>query len=757
MAWNRIRRFLKREWGFTLIEVLMILALLGSATALAAPNVMEALDGSEDKADAAQMDYLLASFQMHQAPFNDEHTSQYDLLKPDNVDYTMDADGTITNVEIKAGAAVETLNLFLQDAILDSGSEVYIEGVQCVTTEQSSKAGKPIFQAEESGGMLYIICMSGDGNRSNAEIRIPGIDHISYGYSTGEQIRWGDSLLYIGDYENLESRFAVDSCQDYQMEAGFYLDNHIHQAGDHKSHMGLVFNYMDDENFCLIDLELKNGTKKMAVYQVVDGVWSELEKNIGISHDFNLPGNKDYSNDLRFKTRMTVWNSVAGTTTVKLEMAQEGIDGGSYDEIFTADYSIADEKKSSQYAFYIGEPAGNQLKQDGVIIGYKDFDDEPVDPEDPSTYEYENVQIQLLAYPTFICEGEDGTFNPGGGSGSEEPTSVSVTGVDFTSTDVTPHFNRSLESNETVEYRFYKTNGSAWSWDSDSSFSNNTDKTKVEIRILRSGSVVYGPHLFEKEAVGASYGQPSFVYNYNNDNQPITIVASDSQFDVEYRWNEGLSNSSMPSQSTTADYSSDLNQYSPHSLGSKTGWLWAREYDETGHGEWTGTPWVGRNQFDNSDLTGTMTSSGYEVSYNGSLSGMVVEYLGGSNGSWHTNKPILSSNTQIVQARVMYNGEQISYTISGSNFNVPESPVESLLVEVKIRYQNKNFSYVTFTTSNDCSISYQTDKEGPRTATKNIEIQLARSSSWIDVSVVYEGTTKTLSISNLNSNTYTVE
>lgn len=85
---NRKNTQFHKSLGFTLIEVIIALALLVSTTALAAPNVMTALDGSEDKADAAQMDYLLASFQMHQAPFNNEHTSQYDLLKPDNLEYT---------------------------------------------------------------------------------------------------------------------------------------------------------------------------------------------------------------------------------------------------------------------------------------------------------------------------------------------------------------------------------------------------------------------------------------------------------------------------------------------------------------------------------------------------------------------------------------------------------------------------------------------------------------------------------------------
>lgn len=730
--------------GFTLIEILVALALLVSTTALAAPNVMEALDGSQNKADAAQMDYLLASFQMHQAPFYDPHTNPYDMLNPA---YQLE-DGSID--------AEQALDLYLKD-VLDSSKDVYIEGVQCVTTEESLKDGEPVFQAESSGGMLWISCRM-DGNRSNAETRIPTADHEDYIYSTGEGIRWGDSLLYIGDYENLESRFVAGQCLDYQMEAGFHFDNHVHQAGDHKSHMGVVFNYLDDDNFCLLDLELKNGTKKMSVYQVNNGTWTELAKNINIAQNYNLPGNKDYVNELTFRTRMTVWNSESGVSTVKLELAQAGVSGGNYSEVFTQSFSIAEEKKSSQYAFYIGEPDGNQIKQDGVIIAYKDFDDDPVDPDDPSTFVYEDVQIQLLAYPSFLCENEDGTFSNGGGAGNEEPEPISVTTVDFSDLGVTAHLSRSLTTDEEIEYQFFnKNNGNANGWDDSPIFGGNDGMTKVEIRILRNGSIVYGPQLFETEAVTSTYGTPSWTFNYNNVNQPITITSSDTQFDVEYKWNEGVSNSTEPAESTDADYSSSMHQYSPPSLGSSTGWLWARDYDQDGHGEWNGTPWVGRNMFDDGDLAGTMTGSGYQVSYSNSLPGMNIQYLGGSNGSWSTSPPILSSNADVIQARVMHDSTQVSYTISGSNFDVPGPPADPLLVEVKIRYQNKNFSYVTFTTTNDCVISYQTDKEGPKSAAKNVEIQLAKNSSWINVSVIYEGETESLNISNLSTNTYTIE
>ncbi len=738
---RRMLEKIKERMGFTLIELMVVLALLGSATALAAPNVMDAFDGSKDKADAAQMDFLLNAFQMRQAPFYDSHTNAYDMLNPAyaNADGTQDAE--------------QALNLFLAD-VQDASSDVYIEGVQCVTKEQAKmNDGTPVFQAESSDEMLWISCKM-DGNRSNAEIRIPGTNQIAYEYSAGEGIRWGDSLLYIGDYENLESRFVADTCMDYQLEAGFHLDNQVHQNGDHKSHMGLIFNYIDDQNFCLIDLQLKNGTKQMNVYQVVNGSWSELDKNIGIGQDYNLPGNRDYTNNIEFHTRMTVWNSVSGISKVKVEMAQIGVDGGNYDEVFTRSYSIADSEKSSQYAFYIGEPAGNQLKEDGVIIGYKD-QNESIDPDDPATYEYEDVQIQLLSYPTFLCANEDGSYDEGGSSGDE--TSITITEPDFYSNYVAAHSTPSVDvsNEEKFQYQFYKNGSWQSDWDDSGDFTAGVDKDKVRIRVLRSTSVAAGPAEFEKGSAGADFGIPSFTYNYNNDNTPITIMGTENS--IEYLWIDGISNDTQPGDGENGT-ESGMNQISPSGLGSKTGWLWAREYDSDGHGSWVETPWVGSDEFDDPGLTGILTGEGYKVICNISFSGMILEYLGGSNSAWGTNSPIIPLGTETVRARVKYNGTQVSYEIQNSDFNVPEEPEsDPFSVEVIVRYQNSNFSKVTFTPTDNCVIEYQTDKSFWQTARQKSEITLIRKSSWIEVKVTYDGIEKTLMINNLNSNTYTIE
>ena len=682
---NKKRRLnVKEKLGFTLVELLIVLALLGSAMALAVPNFMDAFDGSKDKADAAQMDFLLNGFQLRQAPFYDSHTNIYDMLNPT---YTKD-DGTLD--------AEAALNKYLED-VLDSSSEVYIEGVQCVTHEQAKmNDGTPVFKAEARSDKLWISCKL-DDNRSNAAIRIPEIQSEKDEYSAGANIRWGDSLLYIGDFENLEARFTSGTCKDYQMAAGFQYDNHVHQDGDHKSHMGLVFNYLDDGNFFLLDLELKNGSKKINVYQVVEGSWKELDKGISIGQDYNLPGNKDFTNDIEFHARMTVWNSVNGTSTVKLELAQVGIDGGSYDEIFINDYSIAESQKSSQYAFYIGEPNGNQLKQDGVIIGYKDIndprrgeymttddsDDTPLDADDPSTFQYEDVQIQLLSYPTFLCENEDGTYGEEEPSSGEE-TTITITEPDFNSDRVVAHSMPSLDAgmNEKFQYQFYK-NGSWLSvWDDSGDFTAGVDEDRVRIQVLRSGSVVAGPKEFEKESSATIYGTPSFTYNYNSDTTPLIINVDNNS--IEYLWVDGISNRTQPGDNETGTESGVI-QTSPSDLGSKSGWLWAREYDAGDHGDWEGTPWIGTDEFDDSDLVGAMTSSGYKVYLDSSITGMTIQYVGGSNSSWSTSEPVITSSSDLVQARVLDGSLQISQLIQGSGFSVPEDP-DPFSIDVTLSY-----------------------------------------------------------------------
>jgi prepilin-type N-terminal cleavage/methylation domain-containing protein len=683
---NKMRRLnLKEKLGFTLIELLIVIALLGSIMALAAPNFMDALDGSKDKADAAQMDFLLNGFQSRQAPFYDSHTNPYDMLNPvyANEDGTQDAE--------------QALNLYLAD-VLDSSSEVYIEGVQCVTKEQAKmNDGTSVFQAESNNDKLWISCKL-DGNRSNAEISIPESDPIDYAYSAGEGIQWGDTLLYVGDRENLETRFVGNTCQDYQLEAEFYIDNFKHTDKDKDSHMGIVFNYLDDENFYMIDFIFKNGMKNVVVYQVVENSWTvELDKT-KLSKDINVPGNEDFNETQEFDLKMQIVNSVSGETTVTFWMKpQDDIYLG---EVFTHTISLSEEEKSSRYGFYIGEPTGGTTGQNnydgsGAVIEELGLND-VVDLDDPTTFNYQNVQIQLLSYPTFICENEDGTYDEEDPSSGEERT-ITITEPDFTSDRVVAHSTPSPDAgkNEKFQYQFYKNGSWLSDWDDSGDFTAGVDEDRIRIRVLRSSSVVAGPEEFEKLVVGTSYGTPRFTYNYNSDTNPITINVDDNF--VEYLWVDGIANDSQPGDSETGTRTG-MNQISPAGLGSKTGWLWARDYDENGHGDWETTPWINMDTLSGlvwqevPDLaTKTITCSSSQLP-----DGIHVKVSESEEGPWTDNVEIsnvMNETNTIVYSVVTWNstlGEdlrvsnRIEKTYTG-DYVVPVEP-EAFYVDVTLTY-----------------------------------------------------------------------
>jgi hypothetical protein len=149
---------------------------------------------------------------------------------------------------------------------------------------------------------------------------------------------------------------------------------------------------------------------------------------------------------------------------------------------------------------------------------------------------------------------------------------------------------------------------------------------------------------------------------------------------------DGIGNSTAPSDSASPDDSTGMSQVSPAGYGSDSGWLWARDYDEDGHGDWTGTPWVGSGDFSSDDLKGVLNNSNYEVYYDGSFSGMTIQYYGGTNSSWQSSRPTISSSSDTVRARVAYGSLQVSQEIQKNGFDVPESPVNPFSITCTLSY-----------------------------------------------------------------------
>lgn len=196
---------MKKKNGFTLIELILVLGLLTTMGALAAPQFTAVFDNSKDQADIAQMDSLLAAFQWEQAPFYDEHENVYDLLKAENLHPVKDEKGNIVGSEVVPEKAVQTLQAFL-DAVADPTSSVYMEEVACLTTAKIHGKAGSIFRARlENDQTLKIVCEA-DGNESSVQLFIPKTDMITYAYSEDEPEE--GTWLIIGDDDRLRAEYV---------------------------------------------------------------------------------------------------------------------------------------------------------------------------------------------------------------------------------------------------------------------------------------------------------------------------------------------------------------------------------------------------------------------------------------------------------------------------------------------------------------------------------------------------------------------
>ena len=176
---------MRKNWGFTLIEVILVLALLGSATAIAAPNVIDVLDDSKDKADTAQMDFLLNAFQLQQDAFFDTHESAYDMLNPN------------TTPE-------DALNAFLKDALTNPDSDVYISDVKRLKTGETPTADDWLFKAVTTDTQIWIACEH-PHNESSIKLRIPNTETIDYTYLEGQPET--GTWMIIGDDDRLRAEY----------------------------------------------------------------------------------------------------------------------------------------------------------------------------------------------------------------------------------------------------------------------------------------------------------------------------------------------------------------------------------------------------------------------------------------------------------------------------------------------------------------------------------------------------------------------
>lgn len=196
---------MRKTRGFTLIELILVLGLVTTLGALAAPQFTAVFDQSKDQADIAQMDMLMAAFQLEQAPFYESHERPYDLLNTRNIQTLTDDTGAIVGSEVIPQKAVETLQTFLDD-VTDPNNSVYMEDALCITTGQSRWKSGSVFRALlVNDQTLKIVCQE-DGNESSIHLLIPKTDTISYLYSEDEPEE--GTWMVIGDDDRLRAEYV---------------------------------------------------------------------------------------------------------------------------------------------------------------------------------------------------------------------------------------------------------------------------------------------------------------------------------------------------------------------------------------------------------------------------------------------------------------------------------------------------------------------------------------------------------------------
>ena len=191
--------------GFTLIELILVLGLLTTMGALAAPQFTAVFDHSKDQADVAQMDTLMVGFQLEQAPYYEAHDGAYDLLQANNLRAIKNNMGEVVGMEVIPQKAVDTLQTYL-DAVADPNSLIYLEDAVCVTTGQSTGRNGSVFRARlENDQTLKIVCEA-EGNESSIQLMIPQTDTISYVYSEDEPEE--GTWMVIGDDDRLRAEYV---------------------------------------------------------------------------------------------------------------------------------------------------------------------------------------------------------------------------------------------------------------------------------------------------------------------------------------------------------------------------------------------------------------------------------------------------------------------------------------------------------------------------------------------------------------------
>ena len=200
---------MEKKQGFTLIEMILVMGLVLTLGAMAAPQFTDVFDKSKDKADIAQMDQILAAFQMQQGIAFDSHTGHYDMANPKFIDYQSDEEGKRTAV-LQSKAAEKALETFLKDALTSPGSAVYMEGVKSARDGKTPTKDDLIYEVAASSSHVWLThkITFGADLESSVKVRIPGVSILDEPYLQGDLDN--GTWFVIGDDDRLRADYVED-------------------------------------------------------------------------------------------------------------------------------------------------------------------------------------------------------------------------------------------------------------------------------------------------------------------------------------------------------------------------------------------------------------------------------------------------------------------------------------------------------------------------------------------------------------------
>lgn len=103
---NKIKQLLKKEGGFTLVELLGVIVILGLIIGISIPLIGNVVAGAKTDTDAAQQELVIDAAQMYFLQTKSEDDVTVDKLITDKyleADYSGDKELTISKDEADAG------------------------------------------------------------------------------------------------------------------------------------------------------------------------------------------------------------------------------------------------------------------------------------------------------------------------------------------------------------------------------------------------------------------------------------------------------------------------------------------------------------------------------------------------------------------------------------------------------------------------------------------------------------------------------